>query len=74
MSIVAAMQTGTPAERIRTTLDLTALGEQMLRARLRRTHPECTEASVDVAVAAWYATRPGAEHGDLPGPVSDRRL
>jgi len=68
------MQASSPAERIRATLDLTALGEAMLRARLRRTHPEYTDADTEAAVWRWYASRPGAAFGDLPGPVSDRRL
>lgn len=34
------MSMGTPAERLRVALDLSDLGEQMMRARLRREHPE----------------------------------
>jgi hypothetical protein len=68
------MEASTPAQRTRATLDLTALAEQLLRARLRRTHPDFTETDNEEAVHRWYTVRPGAEFGDLPGPVSARRL
>ncbi len=62
----------TPAQRLRTALDLFELGEQMMRSRLRREHPEMDDAAVQAAVETWLRTRPGAEDGDFPGPASTR--
>jgi hypothetical protein len=67
---VAAAET--PADRVRAALDLCDLGERMLRERLRRNDPDITAEQVEAAVAAWYAHRPGAEHGDMPGLPSNR--
>ena len=61
------MSTSTPAERLRIALDLFALGEQMMRARLSREHPEWTEPQVQAAIEEWLRDRPGAEFGDCPG-------
>lgn len=63
---------GDPAARLRIALELHAVGEQMLRQRLRREQPRMTPAELDRAVAAWLRERPGAEHGDAVGPVSRR--
>lgn len=52
-------------DRLQAALDLTALGEAMLRQRLRREQPDATEAEIEATVAAWYAARP--EPGDAPG-------
>jgi len=68
------MQAGSAADRIRAVLELTALGEQMLRARLRRENPAITGAEVEAAVDRWYTIRPGAPFGDAPGTPSARRL
>lgn len=65
------MPTDTPAARLRTALDLFALGEQMMRAKLHREHPGWTEEQVRDAIGAWLRDRPGAESGDCPGrPVA----
>lgn len=63
---------GDPAARLRIALELHAVGEQMLRQRLRREQPSMTPAELDRAVAAWLRERPGAEHGDAVGPASRR--
>ena len=39
----------------------------MMRAKLRRQHPDYSEAEVEQALEAWLLTRPGAEHGDGVG-------
>jgi hypothetical protein len=54
-------------ERFQLTLDLFELSERMLRQKLRRTHPELSEAEIDSKVLAWLRHRPGAEHGDADG-------
>ncbi|WP_431310556.1 hypothetical protein [Mobilicoccus caccae] len=67
------MPANTPAARLRIALDLFALGEQMMRARLQREHPEWTETQTQVAIQGWLRERPGAEFGDCPGqPVALR--
>lgn len=48
-------------------LELHALGEQMMRARLCREHPEWTPAQGQEAIDRWLRERPGAEFGDCPG-------
>jgi hypothetical protein len=55
------------AERFQLALDLYDLSEGMLRQRLRRKHPQATEAELDAHIAAWLAHRPGAEQGDAEG-------
>jgi Rv0078B-related antitoxin len=59
------------AARLRTALDLCALGESIRRAQLRREHPDVTDDEIEALLAAWLMTRPGAEHGDAWGrPIS----
>ena len=55
------------AARLRAALDLSAMGESMRRAQLRREHPDATDAEIDAMLTAWLETRPGAEHGDAWG-------
>ncbi len=57
----------TALERFRMALDLYELSERMLRQKLRRTHPEASEADIEREVRAWLRHRPGAEHGDGEG-------
>ncbi len=58
-------------ERVRMTLELAELAEEMIRARVLREKPDASPEELDKAVARWYAHRPGAEHGDTVGrPVS----
>ncbi len=64
----------TVAARIRAALDLYEVGENMLRQRLQRERPEASVQEIDAAIAAWLQRRPGAEHGDHPGPPSSRQL
>jgi hypothetical protein len=60
------------AERLRLALDMYEFGERLERARLRRTHPDESEDEIEAEVRAWLRRRPGAEHGDFPGPPSRR--
>ena len=55
------------AERVRTTLELVALAEDMIRAKVLRENPEATVAEIEEAIGRWYAHRPGAEQGDGVG-------
>jgi hypothetical protein len=60
------------AERLGIALELYEVGERMLRQRLRRERPQATPDEIDVEVGRWLRRRPGAEHGDYPGPRSAR--
>jgi hypothetical protein len=55
------------ARRMRLALELSELGEAMLRQRLRRKHPNASDEQIDALVAHWRHTRPGAEQGDAVG-------
>jgi hypothetical protein len=55
------------ARRLRTALDLCALGEEMRRAQLRREDPDATDDEITARLVDWLNTRPGAEHGDSTG-------
>lgn len=59
--------------RLRLALDMAEAGEQMLRLRLRRDHPDWDDAQVASAVQAWRLDRPGAVDGDCAGPSFRRR-
>ncbi|MGH3982058.1 MAG: hypothetical protein ACRDST_05060 [Pseudonocardiaceae bacterium] len=60
------------AERLSVALELYEVGERMLRQRLRRERPDAAPDEIDAEVGAWLRRRPGAEHGDHPGPRSAR--
>ncbi|MGQ0773855.1 MAG: hypothetical protein ACT4NY_05475 [Pseudonocardiales bacterium] len=62
------------ADRFRAALELYEVGEHMLRQRLRRERPDASAQDIDAKIAAWLQRRPGAEHGDHPGPPSARQL
>jgi hypothetical protein len=55
------------AERLRLTLDLAELAEDMLRQKLRRDRPRRSGARIEAEIDAWYSRRPGAERGDAVG-------
>jgi Rv0078B-related antitoxin len=59
------------ARRLRLALDLFTTGEDLMRQRLRREHPELAAAEIEGRLVDWLRTRPGAEFGDSPGtPVA----
>jgi hypothetical protein len=55
------------AERLRLALDMFGLGEDLMRQKLRREHPEATTEEVERMLLGWLQTRPGADHGDCVG-------
>jgi hypothetical protein len=57
----------TPAEKLRAALDLADLAERMLRQKLTRDEPGLGPEEIEARIDAWYAKRPGAEHGDTEG-------
>jgi hypothetical protein len=59
----------TPRERLQIAFELLKVAERMLRHRLRRENPGLSDEAIEERVAAWYATRPGAPHGDGEGTV-----
>jgi hypothetical protein len=50
-------------------LALYEFGEDTLRQKLRRNHPEASDERIDAWVAEWQERRPGAENGDGEGYV-----
>lgn len=59
------------ARRFRLALDLFATGEEVMRQRLRRLHPEWTDSGVDAEIGKWLRDRPGAQSGDAVGRPLD---
>ncbi|MBI3181694.1 MAG: hypothetical protein HYZ28_06090 [Myxococcales bacterium] len=55
------------AERLQQALELYALGEALLRQRIRREKPGVRDEDVEAEVSRWRQTRPGAERGDAAG-------
>ena len=60
------------AIRFRLALDLFATGEALMRQRIRRLHPDWTEAQIEGRLAEWLRHRPGAENGDAAGRPTKR--
>ena len=59
------------AERLRLALEMFGAGEAMMRQKLRREHPDETDAEIEGRLIAWLQHRPGAEAGDAVGrPVA----
>lgn len=58
-----------PAAKLQVSLELFEHGCAMMRATLRRRHPELDEAGIEALLGAWLRQRPGAEHGDGVGRV-----
>jgi hypothetical protein len=57
----------TPVERLRVALELAELARKMYAQRMRRAHPDESDAEIELRVVSWMHTRPGAEHGDGVG-------
>lgn len=53
-----------PVARFRTTLDLHEAGVQMMRLKLRREHPDETDAEIQARVVAWLTHREDEEIPD----------
>lgn len=66
------MDRGAAAQRVRAAYDLFEAGEQMMRTRLRREHPQLNDDELDARIRAWLSERPGAEFGDSAGKPSRR--
>ena len=57
----------TPGQNLELAFELYQAGEDMMRARLRREHPDESEVAIEERLRAWLSERPGAEHGDAVG-------
>ncbi|MGH7277845.1 MAG: hypothetical protein ACREJG_04080 [Candidatus Rokuibacteriota bacterium] len=59
------------ARRLRLALDMFSAGEELMRQRLRRQHPDLSASEIERYIVDWLQTPPGAEFGDSPGtPVA----
>lgn len=67
MVLTVASRRETAGERLRMALELSALAEELLRARLRRERPRASRAEIEREVLKWRHARPGAELGDADG-------
>jgi hypothetical protein len=59
------------AQAFRTTLDLHETGVALMRQNLRRADPQATDQEIHRRLCEWLHTRPGAELGDVGGPLVD---
>jgi hypothetical protein len=64
---VSSTDSLTVGERMRVAFDLYDVGEQLLRQRFRREHPEMSPEAIEARVQEWRLRRPGAELGDGEG-------
>jgi hypothetical protein len=64
---MAGMDPLPASERLRLAFDLYELGEELLRQRFRREHPEMSAGDIETRVEEWRLRRPGAELGDGEG-------
>jgi hypothetical protein len=54
--------------------DLYQTAKDLMQQNLRRRYPEASEEEIAERLRAWLHHRPGAEHGDVSGPVRVRQL
>ena len=59
------------ARKLRIALDLHEAGVSLMRARLRRLHPDADEQELRERLTTWLQTRPGARWGDAVGSRRD---
>jgi hypothetical protein len=55
------------AERLRVAFDLHEAGIRLMRARLRREHPDLEQSTIEELLVTWLRERPGATNGDATG-------
>lgn len=54
--------------------DLYQTSKDLMEQNLRRRHPEASEAEIKQRLRTWLHDRPGAELGDVGGPIRARAL
>ena len=69
---MSAGPTTETARKLRIALDLHAAGVSLMRARLRRLHPDADDQEIRKRLKTWLQSRPGAEWGDTVGSRRDR--
>lgn len=55
--------------KLQLTFELAATGEQLMRGRFRREHPDASDDEIALLLRRWFQERPGAENGDGEGVV-----
>lgn len=68
------MTTDSPEARLRLALEMSEVGMQMMRTRLRRENPQRGDDEIQSAMESWLRNRPDAPFGDFPGGPSGRVL
>jgi len=71
VSCVPMTGDSTPAEKLRSALDLFEAGVDLMRQNLRRSHLGASSDEVERRLQEWLLTRPGAEHGDCEGRLRE---
>jgi hypothetical protein len=54
--------------------DLYQTAKDLMKQNLCRRHPDASEEEIARRLRAWLHHRPGAEHGDVSGPIRVREL
>jgi hypothetical protein len=54
--------------------DLYQTAKDLMQQNLRRRHPGASQEELAERLRDWLHHRPGAEHGDVSGPVRIRQL
>lgn len=54
--------------------DLYQTAKDLMRQNLRRRHPDASEEEIAQRLRAWLHHRPGAERGDVGGPIRVRQI
>ena len=62
-----------PQFKLQIVSQLLEIAERAFVYKLTKRNPKLTEPEVQAAIRNWYATRPGAEHGDGVGVPGDPR-
>lgn len=57
----------TAAERLETALELADLAERMVRARLRREHPQASDEALEAMLLEWLQEPRGEHDADVAG-------
>jgi len=52
--------------------ELSEFAAQMVKARFRRDNPGAADHEVEAHLGKWWQQRPGAEFGDVAGPIRVR--
>jgi hypothetical protein len=57
------------AQRLEQALELAELAQEIVEMRLRRLHPQASQAEIEDMLVEWRLERPGAPDGDAFGRV-----